>query len=576
LQSFFELLQSYETTFLHKDCCNRQYLCFIGDRKFVIIKSKNLVIGGIHFMSTIYIKAGQTVTESILLDEFASLKVAGKLVTDASQPAVLTQNEFNKIKVKDGGVIDGGETAIQIEGVKTSIYNDGTIEGDLNAINIANGDVASAEITNTGTITSASRAINIGAVGGVVYNKGFITTTADPRNGTIYGDVTAQNVFIYNYSDGIIDVGAGNNGDAISLELDANVNGTIVNEGLIQGRGMPDGAPDNKTNLASAVRLYWVSAAGAKISVFNGDIKNSGTLAAQNGATIIIENQTKLNGWIDNSGTIEGGAISGGKLAIDVSKAADSVKIRNSGVINGDVRLSAGDDLFDGHNGEINGSVSAGDGNDRVIGGTSNDILVGDAGYDTIKGKTGNDILNGGSGNDLLKGGRGDDFLDGGSGVDTLTGGKGKDTFFFADFGGTPTTAPNGISVINQPDILTDFKIGTDKLVFDSIDVGLAGGLKFQKGVTSQLSGDRNLLVLEDGFANAATAAKAIADNDALTADVGAFVYFNTTLGIARFVFSQDLGDGGTISVLGNLSNITNAADLSQFSDRDFGFTALT
>ncbi|MCU0535200.1 MAG: hypothetical protein MUD14_15035 [Hydrococcus sp. Prado102] len=528
-------------------------------------------------MSTIYIKAGQTVTESVLLDEFAeSLKVAGKLATDATQPAVLTKNELNQIKVKDGGAIEGGETAIQVEGVKTFIYNNGTIEGDLNAINIVNGDTASAGIANKGTITSASRAINIGGVGGFVYNEGLITTTADPRNGTIYGDVTAKNVFVYNYSDGVIDVGAGNNGDAISLELGANVNGLIFNEGLIQGRGTPDGEPNNKTNLASAVRLYWVSGAGAEISVFNGDIKNSGTLAAENGATLIIEDKTKLNGWIDNRGTIEGGAIGGGRLAIDVSKAADSVKIRNSGVINGDVRLSAGNDLFDGHGGKVNGSVSAGDGNDTVIGGTSNDILVGDAGDDTLEGKKGNDILNGGSGKDVLKGGRGDDFLDGGSGVDTLTGGEGKDTFFFADFGGTPTTAPNGISVINQPDILTDYKIGTDKLVFDSIDVGLAGGLKFQKGITSQLSGDSNLLVLEDGFANAAAAARAIADNNALSADVGAFVYFNTTLGIARFVFSQDLGDGGTISVLGNLTNITNVADLTQFSDRDFAFTTLT
>ncbi|MGF1459569.1 MAG: hypothetical protein ACFBSG_11135 [Leptolyngbyaceae cyanobacterium] len=36
--------------------------------------------------------------------------------------------------------------------------------------------------------------LNIGGIGGgVLDNRGLITTRADPRNGTVYGDVTADN-----------------------------------------------------------------------------------------------------------------------------------------------------------------------------------------------------------------------------------------------------------------------------------------------------------------------------------------------------------------------------------------------
>jgi len=80
---------------------------------------------------------------------------------------------------------------------------------------------------------------------------------------------------------------------------------------------------------------------------------------------------------------------------------------------------------------------------------------------------------------------------------------------------------------------------------------------------------------LQAPFANAAAEAIAIANNDALTAAEGLFVY-NTILGIPRFVHSQDLSDGGAISVLANLTNQTNPANLANFTTQDFTFSALT
>jgi serralysin len=219
-------------------------------------------------------------------------------------------------------------------------------------------------------------------------------------------------------------------------------------------------------------------------------------------------------------------------------------------------------------------------GDDSIIGSRGYDILAGNAGNDTLRGGRGNDILNGEDGNDLVRGGSGDDFLTGGAGIDTLTGGRDQDTFFFSDSpfpGGIPSPGANGIAVLNQPDILTDFRIGEDKLLFDGGQLGLESeGLNFQKGVSSQLSGNYNLLILEDGFANAGAAAKAIADNNEITSDRGVFVYFNTTLGISRVVFSNDLSDGGAISVLANLTNQTNLANQTNFSAEDFDTVVLT
>jgi Ca2+-binding RTX toxin-like protein len=495
------------------------------------------------------IPAGTTQNQPIQLNEFAqNLQVNGQLVADANQPAVRVSNTLNRINVANSGLIRGDATAVQIDGVGATIRNNGTIDGKTNAIDIVNGDTASATIQNYGTLTSASRAVNIGGVGGSVFNAGNIITTADPKNGTIYGDRTAKNQVIDNR--GRIDVGAGLNGDALSLELGANVNGAVTNSGVIQGRGVAKGPLNNKNNQSSAVRLYANETSSA--SVFNGNITNSGYLAAENGAAVIVEDKTRLNGEIVNSGTIQGGKTATGTLAIDVSLADGDSTIRNSGQIIGDVLLGAGNDRFDGSGGKINGTVDGGDGNDILMGGRSHDRLLGGAGNDTLDGK------------------QGDDFLNGGTGVDTLTGGRGSDTFFLSRVAGTPTTAPNGISVINQPDILTDYQIGRDKLSFDDADLGITGGIKFQNGASAILGGDNNLLVLQDGFANAAAAAKAIADNENITAGAGAFVYYNTTLGFARLVASDNLSNGGSINVLGNLTNVTDPNALATISANDF------
>jgi serralysin len=198
---------------------------------------------------------------------------------------------------------------------------------------------------------------------------------------------------------------------------------------------------------------------------------------------------------------------------------------------------------------------------------------VGTSANDTLNGTDVKDTLFGLQGDDTLNGGAGTDILIGGEGVDTLTGGAGKDFFVFSDnpfSGGATTTAANGIQVLNKPDKLTDFSIGEDKLVFSKSQLGI-DKLDFTFGTNNDSFGPGNLIVItENVFANAAGAAKGLANNASITADAGIFVYFNSTLGKARVVFSQDLSDGGPISVIGQLENVTNVDDLSKLTAKDF------
>jgi Ca2+-binding RTX toxin-like protein len=230
-----------------------------------------------------------------------------------------------------------------------------------------------------------------------------------------------------------------------------------------------------------------------------------------------------------------------------------------------DVNGEVGDDIFKVS--DLTGTgvtlvaFDGGEGNDSFDGsGTSTPL--------DIKGGSGVDTLVGGSGIDTLVGGNpGDDE------VDTLTGNGGADRFLFAGtpFTGTPVTAANGIQVFGKADSIQDYQIGVDQFVLDSSDLGI-NSIKFQKGSADQIE-DGNVIVLTTPFAAAAGAAKAIADNAKVTADKGVFVYFNTTLQKERLVYSENLGTGGRISVLGNLDNQlgqTGINNLNSFSTADF------
>lgn len=199
----------------------------------------------------------------------------------------------------------------------------------------------------------------------------------------------------------------------------------------------------------------------------------------------------------------------------------------------------------------------------KFDGGAGNDLLDARASSTLVEGI-------GGEGNDILIGGTGKIVVSPTSTLgDTLTGGAGQDQFYFlvAPFsGGTPGQN------LAQPDVVTDFEFSTDQFVFGKQQFGI-NEFNFQKGQAGNLQ-DGNLLILEGSFANAGAAATAIAANNNIQADKGIFVYYNSTLGISRAVFSENLGDGGPFSVQANITNLTSSAQQANFTARDFALAS--
>lgn len=106
------------------------------------------------------------------------------------------------------------------------------------------------------------------------------------------------------------------------------------------------------------------------------------------------------------------------------------------------------------------------------------------------------DTLIGNAADNHLSGGRGDDGLSGGAGVDTLIGGKGNDTFT----GGADTDYFVIDKAAGDIDTVTDFVIGTDRIVLSGFDdeVYTAATIT-QQGADTRLSlADGQVLLLKN------------------------------------------------------------------------------
>ncbi len=284
---------------------------------------------------------------------------------------------------------------------------------------------------------------------------------------------------------------------------------TIVNHGLISASG-----PE-----AGGILLGGVSAVCRVVN--SGTILVSGSI---NSAVAMTGDGRQI---FVNSGTV----ISQGGSSFGAFE--NSVQVRNSGLMVGDVFLGIADSVYDGRGGRVVGNILGAEGNDRFVPGAAVDRINGGEGTNTIdfrpggavkvaldgafantgaaKGDIyleienilgsarGNDVLRGtdgandilgNGGNDRLNGLGGEDGLSGGKGRDTLTGGTGDDFFVF--------TSPR-----NGADVITDFSsvAGND----DRIAIraaGFGGGLtpdpvllsvenRFHSGRTNQAQ-DRN------------------------------------------------------------------------------------
>ncbi|MCZ8240292.1 MAG: VWD domain-containing protein [Microcystis sp. LE19-131.1A] len=170
-------------------------------------------------------------------------------------------------------------------------------------------------------------------------------------------------------------------------------------------------------------------------------------------------------------------------------------------------------------------------------------------------GNAGNNVITGNTANNLLNGGGGNDTLNGGAGLDTLTGGAGNDVFLFQF----------SQSTVANPDRITDFAIGSDKIDLLSAAGGvLPAPAAFSRAANSAAATLTNVVNAVFTDANGA-----LAGNQALGINGAALVQVTTTGiagnyiivndNVAGFQSANDLlvnvtGITGTLPALGNIT----------------------
>ncbi|NRA28932.1 MAG: hypothetical protein HRU11_01630 [Parvularculaceae bacterium] len=250
-----------------------------------------------------------------------------------------------------------------VNGVSFSgeINNSGTIKGVQNGLYFGNptpaggGDFTGAVVNNTGTISSGSRALNIDGRGLSVNNDGYILSTGNQRNGTVYVDGTANAFTVNNRLGGVVDAGKGNNGSGVSIQVGAADGATqtfsLNNKGTIAGRG--DSLPSGE---AAGLRLF----GGAANTSAAANITNTGKISSETSAAVLIEG-VDFTGTFTNGGELYGprafdaSAATGGvnfvqvggslKGSFEGSGFADSIEFAG-GRFGGEVNLNGGDDIF--------------------------------------------------------------------------------------------------------------------------------------------------------------------------------------------------------------------------------------
>ncbi len=317
-------------------------------------------------------------------------------------------------RVVNNGVIDG-RFGIVGDGAETVIVNHGTIRAELSAFQFGGDEL---EIRNTGLIeaggwgylgdSSGSRIVNAGSV--ETQSGGFLASGCTDFSLLNRGDIKDHHEDGYGaqvyLSDSFLVANSGGIEAFYGVHL-------ISSDGLLRNSGTLTGAKH-----------------GVFIDGNAGDgvvLRNSGHLIG--GDEAVNAHNARLD--LSNPGAISG----------DVTLNGDfNDQIRNSGLIDGDVALADGNDIYFARGtGHVTGDVRGGWGHDTLTGASANDRLFGEQGNDILRGRDGDDFLDGGTGNDLLTGAQG---------RDNLTGGAGADIFAFgADAG---------------QDRVTDFEQGTD------------------------------------------------------------------------------------------------------------------
>ncbi len=258
-------------------------------------------------------------------------------------------------------------------------------------------------------------------------------------------------------------------GDADAIDVTGS-NNTLIISGYVYGadNGVIDFSSDgNETIITSTGTIR----GGAN----NGGLSGDAAAFATRGLTHTLRNDGTLIAEL-NPGTGRYIAVANADAGDGDANFNDSfdaaLTFINTGLVIGDVLMQAGDDVFDGRGGTVEGGVYGGLGNDLYIvddssaslfeapgggvdtvqstasfalggffenltllgsdaidgaGNSSRNIMTGNAGANALYGNNSRDTIDGGAGADTLDGGRGDDYMLGGEGNDVMFGRAGVD-----------------------------------------------------------------------------------------------------------------------------------------------------
>ncbi|UVC11519.1 hypothetical protein IHQ71_13615 [Rhizobium sp. TH2] len=207
---------------------------------------------------------------------------------------------------------------------------------------------------------------------------------------TVSGNGSGQTVDIFGSAVG--------EGVAINLGDNSNISSNVVTiheTGLVRSYRPDAGGVrmlGSELTLENAGRIIGTGHSVVMDAAVAGQVStivNEGTIRSTGETGIYIFTSAAGIVELHNSGKIIGAEAS----YQNSSGTAVTDRLYNEGLMKGDVLLGAGDDLYDGRNGEVQGVIDGGVGEDLLRGGKGTDILAGGFDADTLYGGAGRDVF---------------------------------------------------------------------------------------------------------------------------------------------------------------------------------------
>lgn len=352
-----------------------------GNQYSLINDEDILVLDGVQIFSENGTTIFGTGRNTVFLSPNSAVLAFSGLSFDQAVELGATSNGIggHNVTIAASASLQANHTALDLQGTVSTVTNNGLISGSqLGVVATGRGN----NIVNFGNVT--------GIEGYGIWAGERATIT---NFGTIFGD--SRGVYLEDGGGKVTNTGEISGRFAVYLREDE-VLSAVSNSGTIIG---------------SSCAVY--TASGSDTIINSGILQSSAngvaTIAKASG---VSSDRSHL---LRNSGDI---------LSEDIAYVGSdgTDRIVNTGLIDGDIELAGGNDVYHGANGRLNGTVFGENGADTIFGGANHEALYGGNGHDLIHGRDGDDDIFGGSGNDDLRGGAGRDRIDAASGNNTLYG----------------------------------------------------------------------------------------------------------------------------------------------------------